>query len=170
MLIEQGKNAYISEKIEDGRVVLATRYICLNGKYTRVGESVEIEGEYKEVHLHNILARHSFKEMPVEESVVDLGKTENPDGKVVEDDDKKVLNVTDVETTENNKKVEVVEGDVDGTVTETVTEVKKPSYTFIELKQLSKPEQNAIAKELGLKGYHNLKEDDRIEMILSAIK
>lgn len=150
MLLEKGSKAYISDKIVDGVVKKATRYICLNDRFTRVGDSVQIKGKYKEVHKHNIVARHSFCETPE-----DVEQSDDPE------------DVKDVVTGDQNE--DGNQGDDSEDNVEDVKDVE-PKYTFIELKSLNKQEQNAIAKELGLKGYHNLSEDDRIDMILEAIK
>lgn len=157
MLIEKGKFAYISDNVVDGVVTMATRYINLRGRYTRVGDSVEIKGKYKDIHIHNVKARHSFNELP------DL-EAEELEKEVLEDvvtaEIKEDVTVTDEGTTPTEEIVEVTP------VVETVE--PKHEYTFIVLKAMTKPEQNAIAKSLGLKGYHNLPEDTRIDMILDA--
>ena len=153
MLIEKGKFAYISDNIVDGVVKTATRYINLIGRYTRVGDSVEIKGKYKEVHLHNIDARHSFDEISdLTAEITEEEVLENVSNSEIEDD----VTVTDEETAVTTE-VEAVE-----------TVEPKHEYTFIGLKGMTKQEQNAIAKGLGLKGYHNLSEDARIDMILKA--
>lgn len=144
MLIEKGRKAYISDKIVDGVVKKATRYICLNGVFTRVGDSVDIKGAYKNIRKHNIVARHSFDEMPEFEEEIETLEEET----IEEDQNEDGNQEDDLEKDETSE--------------------EETGYTFMELKAMNKQEQNAIAKSLGLKGYHNLAEDDRIEMILNA--
>jgi len=145
MLIEKGLKAYISDKVEDGVVKKATHYIFLNGRCTRVGESVDIKKPYKTIKKHNLIARHSF-----------IGEYEEPEEVVVEDETEEVVEV--VENVNEEETVEVETGDEDETESE--------KYSFMDLKQMNGAAQKEICKSMGLKGYHNMVEDDRIQLIL----
>jgi hypothetical protein len=158
LLIEKGKKAYISDKIVDGSVVKATEYIYKGDRYIRVGQSVSIKKPYTEIKIHNVKARYSF-----DADTETIEAAVNPSNENVNIEN---TNTENVEVTETSD-AEVTTDEVVVKVEETVEPTKKV-YTFIELKQLNKQEQNEICKELGLKGYHNLVEDDRIEMILKA--
>lgn len=162
MLIEQGKKAYISDEVVEGKVIKATQYIfnISSGQYTRVGDSVKIKGKYKEIGVHNIKARYSF-EAEADTEAVDPPK---------EDDTPEIEEEVETDAQVTDEEVEVTEEIVDDLETEESTETVEPKheYTFMQLKTMNKQQQNAIAKELGLKGYHNLVEDDRIEMILNV--
>lgn len=146
MLIEINGKSYISDKVEEGKVVAATRYVHFEGKYHRVGESVSVDTPYKEIYLHNVKARNTVKTLDLKEPV----EPDQPVDKVV-DSVEKTDEITNPEDWDPKEPAEPGE-----------------KYTFVQLKKLNRTQQCEIAKALGLKNYQNTKEDDRIEMILSA--
>jgi len=149
MLIEKGLYAYVSDKIEDGVVVKATRYIYQGGFCKRVGDSLDIKPPYKVIRKQNLIARHTIE---ADTEIDELAVNPSEEVETVEVVEEKTLEVIEnVEVTEEIETVEPTE-----------------KYTFIGLKQINRAAQNEICKQLGLKGCTNLVEDERIARILEA--